>query len=158
MLGAALRWRYLTAAVGVVIVTVSLTLSGWPAFRFVPSLATEDVGRDHCRGGREVRGGGAHVRQRQLKATGQDHFVTFAVVVARGARGTSLPPRISASRSRFGGGCARSFDVEQAQRGALVEPDRYSPAGAWAVPPTTGASPGRTLEAECPTARGSLAP
>ena len=45
VLEAALRWRYLTASIGVgtMIVTVGLLLSGRPAFRFVPSIEADVI-------------------------------------------------------------------------------------------------------------------
>ena len=94
VLDAALRWRYLTASVGVgvMIVTVGLVLSGRPGFRFVPALEAdvisasmtmpqgspvETTGEAVAR----LEAGAARLRQRLLEETGRDHFVHVLAVV-----------------------------------------------------------------------------
>ena len=119
MLDAALRWRYLTAAVGVgvMIVTVGLVLSGRPGFRFVPALEAdvisasmtmpqgspvETTGEAVAR----LEAGAARLRQRLLEETGQDHFVHVLAVVgdqpmaARG--GGPITPVVGMASSHVG--------------------------------------------------------
>ena len=94
LLETALRWRYLTASVGVgtMIVTVGLVLSGRPAFQFFPSIEAdvmaasvtmpqgtpvdatgEAVGR--------LEAGAARLRQRLLDETGHDYFLHVSATV-----------------------------------------------------------------------------
>ena len=119
VLDAALRWRYLTAAVGVgvMIVTVGLVLSGRPGFRFVPALEAdvisasmtmpqgspvETTGEAVAR----LEAGAARLRQRLLAETGRDHFVHVLAVVgdqpmaARG--GGPITPVVGMASSHVG--------------------------------------------------------
>ena len=119
VLDAALRWRYLTAAVGagVMIVTVGLVLSGRPGFRFVPALEAdvisasmtmpqgspvETTGEAVAR----LEAGAARLRQRLLAETGRDHFVHVLAVVgdqpmaARG--GGPITPVVGMAASHVG--------------------------------------------------------
>ncbi len=70
VLDAALRWRYLTAAVGVgvMIVTVGPVLSGRPGFRFVPALETERPAHHASRRHGVVARGRGHDRARRAGA------------------------------------------------------------------------------------------
>ncbi|MCY3842298.1 MAG: efflux RND transporter permease subunit, partial [Acidobacteria bacterium] len=119
VLDAALRWRYLTASVGVgvMIVTVGLVLSGRPGFRFVPALEAdvisasmtmpqgspvETTGEAVAR----LEAGAARLRQRLREETGQDHFVHVLAVVgdqpmaARG--GGPITPVVGMASSHVG--------------------------------------------------------
>ena len=119
VLDAALRWRYLTAAVGVgvMIVTVGLVLSGRPGFRFVPSLEADVISASmtmpqgtpvEATGEAVARleAGAARLRQRLLEETGRDHFVHVLAVVgdqpmaARG--GGPITPVVGMASSNVG--------------------------------------------------------
>ena len=122
VLDAALRWRYLTAAVGagVMIVTVGLVLSGRPGFRFVPALEAdvisasmtmpqgspvETTGEAVAR----IEAGAARLRQRRLAETGRDHLVHVLVVGRRPAHARAR--RVSLNRWR---GARSDIDVQLA--------------------------------------------
>ena len=119
VLDAALRWRYLTAAVGVgvMIVTVGLVLSGRPGFRFVPSLEADVISASMAmpqgtpvettgEAVARLEAGAARLRQRLLEETGRDHFVHVLAVVgdqpmaARG--GGPITPVVGMASSNVG--------------------------------------------------------
>ena len=119
VLDAALRWRYLTAAVGVgvMIVTVGLVLSGRPGFRFVPSLEADVISASRAmpqgtpvettgEAVARLEAGAARLRQRLLEETGRDHFVHVLAVVgdqpmaARG--GGPITPVVGMASSNVG--------------------------------------------------------
>ena len=120
VLDAALRWRYLTASVGVgvMIVTIGLVLSGRPGFRFVPALEIDVIsasmtllpqGTPVATTGEAVaklEEGAARLRLRLLEETGQDHFVHVLAVVgdqplaARG--GGPITPVVGMASSNVG--------------------------------------------------------
>ena len=94
LLETALRWRYLTASVGVgtMIVTVGLVLSGRPAFQFFPSIeadvmaasVTMPQGTPVDATGEAVaklEAGAARLRQRLLEETGHDYFLHVSASV-----------------------------------------------------------------------------
>ena len=114
VLDAALRWRYLTAAVGV---GVGLVLSGRPGFRFVPSLEIDVISASMTlpqgapvEATREavakLEAGAARLRRRLLEETGRDHFVHVLAVVgdqplaARG--GGPITPVVGMASSHVG--------------------------------------------------------
>ena len=119
VLDAALRWRYLTASVGVgvMIVTVGLVLSGRPGFRFVPSLEIDVVSASMTlpqgtpveatgEAVAKLEAGAARLRRLLLDETGQDHFVHVLAVVgdqplaARG--GGPITPVVGRASSNVG--------------------------------------------------------
>ncbi|MCY3843739.1 MAG: efflux RND transporter permease subunit, partial [Acidobacteria bacterium] len=94
LLETALRWRYLTASIGVgtMIVTVGLVLSGRPAFQFFPSIeadvmaasVTMPQGTPVDATGEAVaklEAGAARLRQRLLVETGHDYFLHVSATV-----------------------------------------------------------------------------
>ncbi|MCY4027253.1 MAG: efflux RND transporter permease subunit, partial [Acidobacteria bacterium] len=94
LLETALRWRYLTASIGVgtMIVTVGLVLSGRPAFQFFPSIeadvmaasVTMPQGTPVDTTGEAVaklEAGAARLRQRLLAETGHDYFLHVSATV-----------------------------------------------------------------------------
>ena len=94
VLEAALRWRYLTASIGVgtMTVTVGLVLSGRPAFRFLPSIEADVIlasvtmlqGTPVETTGAAVaklEAGAARLRQRLLEETGRDYFLHVLAAV-----------------------------------------------------------------------------
>ena len=94
LLETALRWRYLTASIGVgtMIVTLGLVLSGRPAFQFFPSIeadvmaasVTMPQGTPVDATGEAVaklEAGAARLRQRLLAETGHDYFLHVSATV-----------------------------------------------------------------------------
>ncbi len=94
LLEMALRWRYLTASIGVgtMIVTVGLVLSGRPAFQFFPSIeadvmaasVTMPQGTPVDTTGQAVarlEAGAARLRERLLEETGHDYFLHVSATV-----------------------------------------------------------------------------
>ena len=119
VLDAALRWRYLTASVGVgvMIVTVGLVLSGRPGFRFVPNLEIDVISASMTlpqgspveatgEAVAKLEAGAARLRRRLLDETGRDHFVHVLAVVgdqplaARG--GGPITPVVGMASSNVG--------------------------------------------------------
>ena len=87
MLARAVRWRYLTAAVGVstLVLTVGMVLGGWTTFRFFPSIEadfmaasiTMPLGAPVQVTGDAVtklEAGAATLRERLIQETGMDYF------------------------------------------------------------------------------------
>ena len=120
LLEAALRWRYLTAAVGagVMIVTVGMVLSGRPGFRFMPAIEARVISASvtmpqgtpvEATGSAvaKLEAGAARLRRRLIDETGRDYFrhVLAAVgdqpLAARGG-GPMGPARGVASASNVG--------------------------------------------------------
>ena len=94
VLEAALRWRYLTASmgVGIMLVTLGMVLSGRPVFQFFPSIeadfmsasVTMPQGTPVDATGAAVaklEAGAARLRQRLLEETGQDYFLHTSAAV-----------------------------------------------------------------------------
>ena len=126
VLEAALRWRYLTASIGVgaMIVTIGLVLSGRPAFRFMPSIeapmisasVTMPQGAPVEATGEAVsklEAGAGRLRERLLEETGRDYFVHVLAAVgdqpmaSRGG-GPAGPGPGMASATAPAGGCSFS--------------------------------------------------
>ena len=94
LLETALRWRYLTASVGVgaMIVTVGMVLSGRPALQFFPSIEADvmaasvtmpqgtpvDVTGEAVG---KLEAGAARLRRRLLEETGHDYFLHVSAAV-----------------------------------------------------------------------------
>ena len=94
ILETALRWRYLTASIGVgtMIVTLGMVLSGRPAFQFFPSIEADvmaasvtmpqgtpvDVSAEAVA---KLEAGAARLRQRLLEETGHDYFLHVSAAV-----------------------------------------------------------------------------
>ena len=94
ILETALRWRYLTASIGVgtMIVTLGMVLSGRPAFQFFPSIEADvmaasvtmpqgtpvDVSAEAVA---KLEAGAARLRQRLLEETGNDYFLHVSAAV-----------------------------------------------------------------------------
>ena len=157
VLDAALRWRYLTAAVGVgvMIVTVGLVLSGRPGFRFVPALEAdvisasmtmpqgspvETTGEAVAR----LEAGAARLRQRLLAETGRDHFVHVLAVVGdqpMAARsGGPITPVVGMASSNVGERGDRSSPRRSGARrrwAACARPPRTSSGGSASTPAST---------------------
>ena len=131
VLETALRWRYLTASigVGVMIVTIGLVLSGRPFFRFMPSIeaavisasVTMPQGTPVATTGEAVgklEAGAARLRQRLLEETGRDYFVHVLAAVGdqpmagRGG-GPDGPPVGSSSSSNVGEVAIELLPTEQ---------------------------------------------
>ena len=87
LLEAALRWRYVTAAVGVgvMIVTIGMVLSGRPGFRFMPSIEANVISASvtmpqgtpvEVTGAAvaKLEAGAARLRRRLLDESGRDYF------------------------------------------------------------------------------------
>ena len=120
LLEAALRWRYLTASIGVgiMIVTIGLVLSGRPAFRFIPNIEADVIsasltmpqGTPVATTGEAVaklEAGAARLRQRLLEETGRDYFVHVLAAIGdqpMGSRGGGPdgPPGGGAASSNVG--------------------------------------------------------
>ena len=94
LLETALRWRYLTASVGVgiMIVTIGMVLSGRPAFQFFPSIeadvmaasVTMPQGTPVDATGEAVarlESGAARLRRQLLEETGNDYFLHVSATV-----------------------------------------------------------------------------
>ena len=94
LLEAALRWRYLTASIGVgiMIITIGLVLSGRPPFRFIPNIEADVIsasvtmpqGTPVATTGDAVarlEAGAARLRQRLIEETGRDYFVHVLAAV-----------------------------------------------------------------------------
>ena len=94
LLETALRWRYLTASVGVgiMIVTIGMVLSGRPAFQFFPSIeadvmaasVTMPQGTPVDATGEAVarlEAGAARLRRQLLEETGNDYFLHVSATV-----------------------------------------------------------------------------
>ena len=90
----ALRWRYLTAAVGVatMVITIGLVASGRPVFRFFPNIEADfmaasvtmpqgtpvDTTSDAVE---KLEAGAARLRQALLEQTGDDYFLHVSAAV-----------------------------------------------------------------------------
>lgn len=90
----ALRWRYLTAAVGVatMVITIGLVASGRPVFRFFPNIEADfmaasvtmpqgtpvDTTSDAVE---KLEAGAARLRQALLEQTGEDYFLHVSAAV-----------------------------------------------------------------------------
>ena len=87
LLESALRWRYVTASVGVgvMVVTIGMVLSGRPGFRFMPSIEANVISASvtmpqgasvevTASAVAKPRAGAARLRQRLLEETGRDYF------------------------------------------------------------------------------------
>ena len=115
----ALRWRYLTASVGVatMIVTLGMVLSGRPTFHFFPSIETDFMAASVTMPqGTPVDGtsvavekleaGAARLRQALLEETGQDYFRHAAATVGdqpmAGRGGGPMGPVISSAAAHLG--------------------------------------------------------
>ena len=87
VLEAALRWRYVTASVGVgvMIVTIGMVLSGLPGFRFMPSIEANVISASvtmpqgapveaTAAAVAKLEAGAARLRRRLIEETGRDYF------------------------------------------------------------------------------------
>ena len=94
VLETALRWRYLTASIGVsiMIVTLGMVLSGQPTLEFLPSIEAEFMsasvtmpqGTPADATGEavaKIEAGAARLRQRLLEETGQNYFLHTSATV-----------------------------------------------------------------------------
>ena len=98
-----LRWRYLTAAVGVamLVLTAGMVLGGWTSFHFFPSMEADVMAASitlpqgtpvsvTSTAVEKLEVGAARLRARLLEDTGQDYFVHIAASVGdqpMGSRG-----------------------------------------------------------------------
>ena len=121
MLARAVRWRYLTAAVGVstLVLTVGMVLGGWTTFRFFPSIEadfmaasiTMPLGAPVQVTGDAVsklEAGAATLRERLIQETGMDYF-----------RHVSASVGDQPMNSRGGGPMGRIRDVSAANLGEV---------------------------------------
>ena len=87
LLEAALRWRYVTASmgVGVMVVTIGMVLAGRPGFRFMPSIEANVISASvtmpqgapveaTAAAVAKLEAGAARLRRRLLEETGRDYF------------------------------------------------------------------------------------
>ena len=94
VLETALRWRYLTASIGVsiMIVTLGMVLSGQPTFEFLPSIEAEFMSASVTmpqgtpvdatgEAVAKIEAGAARLRQRLLEETGQNYFLHTSATV-----------------------------------------------------------------------------
>ena len=122
MLARAVRWRYLTAAVGVstLVLTVGMVLGGWTTFRFFPSIEadfmaasiTMPLGAPVQVTGDAVtklEAGAATLRERLIQETGMDYF-----------RHVSASVGDQPMNSRGGGPMGRIRDVSAANLGEVT--------------------------------------
>ena len=131
LLESALRWRYLTASIGVgiMIVTVGLVLSGRPPFRFIPNIEADVIsasvtmpqGTPVATTGEAVarlEAGADRLRRRLLDETGLDYFVHVLAAVGdqpmagRGG-GPDGPPVGSVASSHIGEVAIELLPTEQ---------------------------------------------
>ena len=122
VLARAVRWRYLTAAVGVstLVLTVGMVLGGWTTFRFFPSIEadfmaasiTMPLGAPVQVTGDAVsklEAGAATLRERLIQETGMDYF-----------RHVSASVGDQPMNSRGGGPMGRIRDVSAANLGEVT--------------------------------------
>ncbi len=94
MLEVALRWRYVTAAIGIAALTLTaaLVLAGWLTFRFFPSVEAEFITANvtmppgtpieaTLQAVAQFEAGASRLRARLEEETGQDHFRHVATIV-----------------------------------------------------------------------------
>ena len=116
-LDAAIRWRYLTAALGIsiMILTLGMVVSGKPSFHFFPSVEADVMGASitmpqgtpvevTSRAVQQLEVGAARLRARLLDDTGQDYFrhVSASVGDQPMAARTQGPFSQSASAAHLG--------------------------------------------------------
>ena len=122
VLARAVRWRYLTAAVGVstLVLTVGMVLGGWTTFRFFPSIEADfmaasitmplgapvQVTGDAVE---KLEAGAATLRERLTQETGMDYF-----------RHVSASVGDQPMNSRGGGPMGRIRDVSAANLGEVT--------------------------------------
>ena len=116
-----LRWRYLTAAVGVatLIVTAGMMLGGWTSFHFFPSIEADVIAGSitmpqgtpaevTSAAVEKLEVGAARLRARLLEETGQDYFRHVAAAVgdqpmaSRGGGGGGFGAATSLAASHVG--------------------------------------------------------
>ena len=114
-----LRWRYLTAAVGVamLIVTGGMVLGGWVSFHFFPSIEADVMGASitlpqgtpvdvTSAAVEKLEVGAARLRARLLEETGQDYFRHVAASIGdqpMGSRGGGpIGPILNLAASHVG--------------------------------------------------------
>ena len=94
VLEVALRWRYLTASIGVgiMLVTLGMVLSGRPVFQFFPPIEAEFIAASVTmpqgmpidateEAVAKIEAGAVRVRRRLLEETGQDYFLHLSATV-----------------------------------------------------------------------------
>ena len=113
-----LRWRYLTAAVGVatLILTGGMVLGGWTSFHFFPSMEVDVMGASvtlpqgtpvsvTSAAVEKLEVGAARLRARLQEETGQDYFRHVAASVGdqpMASRGGPMGPMLSLAAAHVG--------------------------------------------------------
>ena len=151
LLETALRWRYVTASVGVgvMVVTIGMVLAGRPGFRFMPSIEANVISASvtmpqgapveaTAAAVAKLEAGAARLRRRLLEETGRDYFrhVLAAVgdrpMAARGG-GPTGPAVGSFTSPNTGEGGDRAAALgsarlrQRAARPAVARGDRADP-------------------------------